>query len=826
MIDRRWRWTTISALLLTLGIVFPSAARAQLTLRLVVSALTQPLAFIQDPSDSTVQFIVQKGGRIRVLKSGVLQPDDFLDLSGVVSVVSEQGLLGLAFAQDYASSRRFYVNFTNAQGHTVIARFKRSVADPLKADASTRFDLRWPDGQRFITQPYANHNGGTLRFGPDGFLYIGMGDGGSGNDPGNRAQTPTTLLGKMLRIDVSVADTDADGYAVPATNPFVDNAPIAAMHEIWDFGLRNPWKFSFDDPARGGTGSLFIGDVGQGSREEVDAEPAATGARNYGWRIREGTLPGGATPVLPAAYLPLTGPIVEYAHTVGTAIIGGYVYRGSQLPSSYLGRYFFGDFGTGLVMSMGLTYSGAGEASSTGVIDHTAELGGGAQTGQIASIDVDANGELYLVDFRGSIRRIESATPLTLSITGSGSVTATPPTVVCTTNCTRWYFPGTAVMLTSAPAAGSVFAGWTGDPDCLDNRVTMSDARTCAAKFLPQLPIRPSPRVDLNNDGRGDVFTYHPVSGKWAIDTTAASGSAGRFEGLWAPGWSIYPGDFNGDGLTDLFLYNKVNGQWFKATRTPAGGFLYFTLTWAPGWDVYVLDLNGDGKADVFLYNPTTGNWQTALNVGAGDFSYTSGTWAAGWQVFPAELDGNSNADLFLYNSSSGAWMRAVNAGAGTWTLTTGLWRHSWTVHIGDFNGDRTSDVFLYDPATGQWFICTNVGTGFTYVTGMWATGWTVRLGDFDGNTRADVFLYNPVSGAWQEAVNTASGFTYAGSLWAPGWEVHVTDLNGDGRADVLLYWPMAGDYFRCLNNGVGFTYARGLWEKNLTIVAAPVLPE
>ena len=200
---------------------------------------------------------------------------DFLDLRSAVLCCGEQGLLSLVFPPDAATSNRFYVNFTSKpDGNTVVARFTRS-GDPLVADPTSRFDLVWPDGQAFIEQPFGNHNGGHMAFGPDGFLYIGLGDGGSGNDPGHRAQNPQSLLGKILRIDVNVPDANTKGYVVPASNPFVDHLPITALTEIWAFGMRNPWRFTFDDVTRGGTGALVIGDVGQDNWEEIDYEPAA-----------------------------------------------------------------------------------------------------------------------------------------------------------------------------------------------------------------------------------------------------------------------------------------------------------------------------------------------------------------------------------------------------------------------------------------------------------------------------------------------------------------------------------------------------------------------
>jgi glucose/arabinose dehydrogenase len=318
----------------------------------------------------------------------------------------------MALSPDYAASGRFFVNFTNSAGHTVVARFRRS-SNPLVADLSTRFDLRWngPDGAAYIAQPFANHNGGCLAFGPDGYLYIGMGDGGSGNDPGNRAQNPAELLGKMLRVDVNLPDGDAIGYRVPASNPFVSGAPIAARTEIWAVGLRNPWRFSFDDPARGGTGALVIGDVGQNAWEEVDYEPANRGGRNYGWRYREGTHDNVTS--VPPAYQPLFGPIHEYDRAVGQSITGGYVYRGAALPA-YRGRYFFADFVRGRVWSLGLALDGNGEATAHTLTEHTAALSQLGALGTVSSFGVDADGELLIVSHsRGAILRLASAIPTT-----------------------------------------------------------------------------------------------------------------------------------------------------------------------------------------------------------------------------------------------------------------------------------------------------------------------------------------------------------------------------------------------------------------------------
>jgi glucose/arabinose dehydrogenase len=385
----------------------PATAFAQLRTEVYATGFSQPVAFVQDPTNRSVFFVVEQAGRIRVVRDRAVLAQDFLNLTGEVACCGERGLLGLAFPPDAASSGRFFVNFTDRNGDTVVARFRRSTSNPQVADPSSRFDLRWiSTGRRVIGQPFSNHNGGHLAFGPDGFLYIGMGDGGSGNDPQNHAQTPNSLLGKFLRIDVSVADSDTNGYRIPADNPFLDGDPVTAYGEIWSFGVRNPWRYSFDDPALGGTGALIIGDVGQNRREEIDFEPRGRGGRNYGWRLREGTLPNVQS--LPPAYPPLIEPILDYGRGEGASVTGGFVYRGRSLPSRYRGRYFFGDY-FGRAWSIALTIdAGTGEAQASDRLEHTAEFGGEARLGGgISSFGVDAVGELYIVNHQdGFILRI------------------------------------------------------------------------------------------------------------------------------------------------------------------------------------------------------------------------------------------------------------------------------------------------------------------------------------------------------------------------------------------------------------------------------------
>jgi glucose/arabinose dehydrogenase len=375
--------------------LFASAAAAQLRAQVVASGLSNPVAFVVDPGDPSTFYVVEQRGTIRTVRANTVAPAFFLDLRSSVASGGERGLLGMAFPPDAVASRRFYVNFTNVNGDTVVSRFTRRADGQV--DPDSRFDLVWGDGRRFIAQPFANHNGGHLAFGPDGYLYIGLGDGGSGGDPMHLAQHPNTLLGKMLRIDVNVPDHDPRGYRIPEDNPFLDRDPLPALPEIWAFGLRNPWRYSFDDWTRGGTGALVIADVGQNAREEINWEPRGRGGRNYGWRLREGR--ANFDTRQSAAYLPLTEPIHDYPRSEGMSITGGFVYRGSALHAMFNGRYFYADFVAGRVYTIGLHLDDRQEASADDQLELTTLLGGTQELGTISSFGVDAEGELYIVSY-------------------------------------------------------------------------------------------------------------------------------------------------------------------------------------------------------------------------------------------------------------------------------------------------------------------------------------------------------------------------------------------------------------------------------------------
>jgi glucose/arabinose dehydrogenase len=313
--------------------LLPAWCEAQIDLQLTSVSDQRGIVDIANAGDGSNRlFLVEQRGRILILDDGAVLDTPFLSMGGRLATGEEQGLLSLAFAPDYAESGYFYIWYTPTSGGTALSRFRVS-GDPNVADATSEQVVL------SVGQPFDNHNGGRLQFGPDGMLYLGLGDGGAANDPDQRAQDGTTLLGKLIRIDV---DPVHQTYAIPPDNPFVGNGSV--RDEIWALGLRNPWKISFDSM----TGDLFIADVGQNQREEVNFQPASSGGgENYGWDVMEGTrcIPSSCNPSLYVA------PIAEYTHDFGCSITGGEMYRGSAYPALY-GTYLFGDLCTGNIWGL------------------------------------------------------------------------------------------------------------------------------------------------------------------------------------------------------------------------------------------------------------------------------------------------------------------------------------------------------------------------------------------------------------------------------------------------------------------------------------------
>ncbi|MCU0491706.1 MAG: PQQ-dependent sugar dehydrogenase [Chloroflexaceae bacterium] len=404
--------------------VFPTSAQSNLQLNLSltgsINGFSSPVHLTHAGDGSGRMFVVEQAGRIRIVRNGAIVPTPFLDINSLVSSPSsgggsEEGLLSVAFPPGYANSRRFYVYYTNRDSNIVIARYRvtgsnADVADPNSAQVL--FTIPHP-GQR-------NHNGGQLAFGPDGFLYIGTGDGGGGGDPDGNGQDRSTLLGKMLRVDVEGNPTGP--YTIPPSNPYVNtagsvrcqpydvaNPPAGFCQEIWAWGLRNPWRFSFDRQ----TGDMYNGDVGQQRREEINFQPAGQGGLNYGWNTMEGRVcyPSGDTSCNQNG---LTLPVIDYNRQQGTSVTGGYVYRGTRFPRMQ-GIYFYADFGNGNLWGFRMQN---GQATSNTLLLPVGE--------PISSFGEDEAGNLYVVNYGGSIALLTDSTTAAPTATPPAGATATP----------------------------------------------------------------------------------------------------------------------------------------------------------------------------------------------------------------------------------------------------------------------------------------------------------------------------------------------------------------------------------------------------------------
>jgi glucose/arabinose dehydrogenase len=356
----------------------PDGPPSTLALQEVTGNLDAPVFLTAPPGDPDRLFVVEKNGVIRIIRNNAILTTPFLDITSKTTKGSEQGLLGLAFHPDYASNGFFFVSYTapggGDAGHSVVARYQVS-ANPDVAGTAEVVVLT-------VDQPFSNHNGGMIAFGPDGYLYFGLGDGGDGGDPLETGQDRTDLLGSMLRLDIN-----SPTYSIPAGNPYLGHPTF--REEIWNYGLRNPWRFSFDRQ----TGDLYIGDVGQGSREEVNVVASgAGGGQDFGWDDMEGT---DCYEDSNCASNPALRPVLDYGHGSGCAVTGGYVYRGAAIPAIQ-GMYFYSDYCTGFVRSFRFTGSGIAESFEW---DNLRRSGG------VTSFGEDGRGELYIMTESGRLFR-------------------------------------------------------------------------------------------------------------------------------------------------------------------------------------------------------------------------------------------------------------------------------------------------------------------------------------------------------------------------------------------------------------------------------------
>lgn len=372
----RWPFSFASPMLaLLLAMYGPSPSNAEepgivsVTLQPVLSkSFEEPVYVTAAPGDPKHLYVVEKEGRVRIIEGDKTTRYDLIDIEDLVSTKGEQGLLSIAFPPDYQQTKKAYINYTDVQGDTVIARFKALENDVVEDD-QIEVVLK-------IVQPYPNHNGGQLQFGPDGYLYIGMGDGGGAGDPNGNAQNLRAMLGKMLRIDVS----GSGEYSIPKDNPFV--ATKGALPEIWALGFRNPWRFSFDREG----GRLFVSDVGQNTFEEVDIVERG---KNYGWNIFEGT----SCFKPPCKEDGYEKPITEYGRREGVSIIGGYVYRGTAIPE-LRGAYIFGDYGSGRIWALTQHADGWRKRELLKISEN------------ITSFGQDNSGEVYVTVQQGRVYRL------------------------------------------------------------------------------------------------------------------------------------------------------------------------------------------------------------------------------------------------------------------------------------------------------------------------------------------------------------------------------------------------------------------------------------
>ncbi len=610
----------------------PAGTLQGVRLTLLAEGLSPVTSVAVTGADSRL-FLTLRDGRIVILNGSTARKPPFLDLSGQINLNDEGGLLSLAFHPRYAETGFFFIFYTDKNGDSVVARYKVLASDSNRADpASARILLK-------VHQPFRSHNGGQVKFGPDGYLYTAFGDGGSAFDPNCAAQKPDNLLGKMVRIDVDQNVSTPPYYGIPATNPF--RGPGNPPDEVWANGFRNPFRFSFDRE----TGDLWIGDVGQNHIEEVDFQPASShGGENYGWKVMEGTLCStsdacpASTPVCGStAY---TAPVLEFEHGLGCSVTGGVVYRGTRIPE-LRGAYVFGDFCSGTVW--------AAFREGTGFKIQTLA----DRAPQLAYIGEDASGEIYFATLAG-----------------------------------RLFIP------TRGTVAGPIDLVGLYDPSTSQFHLKNANTETAGESVFrfgprpgrgPWIPLA----GDWNGDGKSTTGFYDPATAVFRFRNTLGGGASDIILAVDAPSANVRPiaGDWDGDGKDTVGLYdvtasvfhlkNSLSGQGFDVTLplgTPGQNQIPLAGNWGgdkdwpglydPATSTFLLlgvvvgqpgasipvsvafgpvgrnalpvtgDWNGDGKDGIGLYDPASAIFRlkNALTSGNPDLQFRTGPRNGGWK--------------------------------------------------------------------------------------------------------------------------------------------------------------------------------------------------